>query len=295
MSLRLAVATEDFGTSLKKAIGRAAACRADGVRLNTRTELNALNCSESANREILLYIKERQMGSAGLMCPTRHALYDEEHLQPRLDVIRKSMALVRQFETDTLLIRCGHIPDPDTNDETTPASTDSHEQANPFSFANPIAPTSKSPAQNFAMLCEILNDLCEYGNHVGCTINLQLASYDQRLAKRLLGSVKTGPIKIAYDSATAIMTGASVDGTYRDLYDKIGYIRARDAVHNIDGAGTEVCVGDGVVDWVQFFPTLLEADYAGWACVERTGGDSRAEDVARGVSYLKTLIPQTGD
>lgn len=295
MSLRIAVATEDFGTSLKKAIAQASACQVDGVRLNTRSELNVLNSSESANRQILLYIKERQMRTAGLICPTRHALYDEEHIEPRLEIIRKSMSLVRQFETDTLLVRCGHIPEPDADNEAKPESTHIDDQTNPFSFANPIVRASASEADKFSMLCEILNDLCKHGNHIGCTINLQLAAYDQRLAKRLLDSVKTGPLKIAYDSATAVMTGASVEGTYRDLYSQIGYVRARDAVHNLDGAGIEVDVGAGVVDWIQFFPTLLEAGYRGWICVERTGGDSRAEDVTRGVSYLKSLIPQTGD
>lgn len=234
------------------------------------------------------------MRCAGLMCPTRHALYDEEHLEPRLDVIRKSMSLVRQFETDTLLVRCGHIPDPDASQETKPEPVHIDDQANPFSFANSAVPAPSNPADKFTMLCEILSDLCKHGNHIGCTLHLQLAAYNQNLCKRLLESVKTGPLKIAYDSATAIMTGVPVDGMYRELYTDVGYVRARDAVQNIDGAGVEVCVGDGIVDWVQFLPTLLEADYQGWVCVERTGGDSRAEDVTRGVSYLKSLIPQTG-
>ena len=91
------------------------------------------------------------------------------------------------------------------------------------------------------------------------------------------------------------MTGASVDGTYRNLYANVGYIRARDAVNHIDGAGAEVGVGDGIVDWTQLMPTLVEAEYKGWVCVERTGGDDRINDVESGVSYLKTLIPVTGN
>jgi sugar phosphate isomerase/epimerase len=126
-------------------------------------------------------------------------------------------------------------------------------------------------------------------------LNLQLASYDLRLIKRLLSEVQTGPLNIVLDPATAVMTGASVAGTYRDLYQHVGYIRARDALRDVDGAGVEVGVGDGVVDWVELLPTLAEADYTGWICVERAGGDTRADDVRRGVSHLKTLIPQTSD
>lgn len=293
MSLRLAVATEDFGTSLKHAINKAAACQVHGVRLNTRTELNVLNTTATANRQILLYVKERRMRTAGLMCSTRHALYDQEHLEPRLDVIRRSMSLARQLETDELIVRCGSIPDPDVELETLTEDKHIDDQANPFSFAT--GEMKRSPAAEFSMLCEILNDLAEHGNNVGCTLNLQLTNYDLRLVKRLLDAVKTGPMKIVFDSATIVMTGAAMDRTYRDLYENIGYVRARDAVSNVDGAGVEVGVGDGIVDWTQLLPTLVEAEYSGWICVERTGGDNRIADVESGVSYLKTLIPVTGN
>ena len=294
MSLRLAVATEDFASSLKKAIGLAATCEVTGVRLNTRSEVPAAEATESSLRQILLYVRERQLQVAGLSCPTRHALHDPEYLEPRIEIIRRSMSLTQTLGTSELLIRCGRIPDPDVESEAVSAATVSiDEQANPFTFASPSAATS--PAAEFSLLCELLNDLTQHGNHVGCVLNLQLAGYDLRLIKRLLSEVRTGPLNIVLDPATAVMTGASVTTTYRDLYQHVGYTRARDAVRDVDGAGVEVGVGDGVVDWVELMPTLEEADYNGWICVERAGGDTRADDVRRGVSYLKTLIPNTGD
>ncbi|MEQ9407950.1 MAG: sugar phosphate isomerase/epimerase [Fuerstiella sp.] len=300
MTLHLSVATEDLDSSLKKAIGVAAAMEVAGVRLNTRSELSVTTTGTSALRQILLYVKERQMKVAGLICPTRHALHDAEYLEPRLDVIRQSMSLVRRMETSELLVRCGRIPDPDSDANaekrpTTPISID--EQANPFSFTPNSSVTSPpvSAAARFHMLCEILNDLTRHGNHVGCVLNLQLATFDARLIRKLLSEVKAGPLNICFDPATAIMTGADVVGTYRDLYQHVGYVRARDALRDVDGAGVEVAVGDGVVDWIQLLPSLSESDYRGWVCVERTGGDHRREDVERGVSCLNSLIPQTDD
>ena len=296
MSLRLAVATEDFASSLKKAIGLAATCEVGGVRLNTRSEVPAAEVTESSLRQVLLYVKERQLQVAGLSCPTRHALHDPEYLEPRIEVIRKSMSLARKLSTSEFLIRCGRIPDPDVESEAVSSATVGiDEQANPFSLATQSAAAAGSPAAEFSLLCEILNDLARHGNHVGCVLNLLLASYDLRLITRLLAEVHTGPLNIVLDPATAVMTGASVTSTYRDLYQHFGYIRARDAVRDVDGAGVEVGVGDGVVDWMELLPTLAEADYNGWICVERAGGETRADDVRRGVSYLKTLIPQTGD
>ncbi len=296
MPLRLAVATEDFGPSIKKSIGLAAELEIPGVRLNTRTELDVRNASETALRQILLYVTERQMQVAGLSCPTKHALFEDEFLEPRLDIIRKSMALARQLNTRELLIRCGHIPDPDNdNSATTPATASIDDQVNPFSFEKPAVSREASPAKKFSTLCQILNDLTQFGNHVGCVLNLQLSTFDLPLIRRMLNEVTGGPLNIVFDPATAVMTGADIDSTYRSLYQTVGYIRARDAVRNVDGGGIEVGVGAGIVDWVGLIPTLAEADYAGWICVERTGGDNRREDVRRGVSELKNLIPQTGD
>lgn len=297
MPLRLAVATEDFDTPIKKAIGLASELQVPGVRLNTRSELNIGKASSTALRQILLYVQERQMQIAGLSCPTKHALYDENFLEPRLEVIRNSMTLARQLNTTELLIRCGPIPDPDAETTASPSeATAIDDAANPFSFpASQPSTALASPAQQFSTLCQILNELAQHGNHVGCVINLQLPDFHLGLMKRLLNEVKAGPLNLVFDPATAIMSGAEVDRTYRDIYEHVGYVRARDAVQNLDGASTEAGLGKGIVDWIQFMPTLIEANYEGWVCVERTGGDSRADDVRQGVSELKRLIPQTSN
>ncbi len=295
MSLRLSVATADLNSSLKKAIALAASLEVSGVRLNTRSELNLTDTTASALRQTLLYVKERQMNVAGLLCPTRHSLYDTEFLEQRLDVIRKSMALCRKLETTELVVHCGRIPDPQDSKPETATDANIDEKANPFSFAPSVKNSKPTDAENFERLVEVLNDLTQYGNHIGCVLQLQLASYNKSHIRQLLNRANSGPLKITFDSATAIMSGANAVQTFRDLYGEIGYVRARDAIRDVDGAGTEVAVGDGVVDWVQLFPTLVEAEYRGWVCVERLGGDHRKNDVERGVSFLKTLIPQSSD
>lgn len=293
MSLRLSVATEDLDASLKKALAVAADMPISGVRLNTRSEIDVANQSESALRQINLYVKERQLTVAGLYCPTRHALHDSEYLEPRLDVIRQSMSLCRKLGTSELLVRCGRIPDVSQNEPETPPSASLTDPEDPFSFAT-AASEGASDAELHALLVEILNDLAQHGNHVGCVLNLVLSGYDKTKIDALLASIRTGPVRISFDPATAIMTGRNPTTAYRDLYRHVGYVRARDALKDVDGAGTEVAVSDGVVDWTEFVPTLAEADFRGWICVERTGGDNRAADVRRGVEVLQELLPATG-
>lgn len=300
MSLQLAVATEDFGSPLKPAISQAAECVGiRGLRLNVRTEVRAEDFSDTALRQLSLYVTERQLKIAGLMFPSRHALHDPTHLDQRLDGIRTAMPLARKLGTAELLIRCGRIPDPESTTPGTAASSptnaDVNSLTNPFSFApKPGLATQNRPAdsEQFAMLCDILNDLVRFGNHIGCVLQLQFAEYDLKRIQRLLNEVKAGPVGLVFDPATAVMTGSSPVSVFRELYHAIGYIRARDARTNIDGAGIEVPVGDGIVDWTELLPTISEADYNGWICIERSGGDQRADDVRRGVSRVNGLLNQ---
>ena len=289
MSLRICAATEDLHGSLKKAIMEAGQAHVDGVRLNARSELENAGLTASAQRQILLYAREHQLQIAALACPTRQALYDEEFLEQRIEVIRRSMSIVRNFETDKLLIRAGQIPDP-ADEQATPAPSRITTE-DPLGIVTTSA--EKSESRKYSMLCELLNELTAYGNHVGCTLTLQLASYDISRIERLLTDVRDGPLQISYDPATAVMTGAAVIPVYRSLYQHVGFVRGRDALRDVDGAGVEVAVGDGVVEWLELLPTLTEADYQGWISVERTGGDHRNADVIRGVQAIRRLFPSS--
>ena len=291
MSLRLAVATEDFGLPLRRAILQAAECRVSGIRLNARSELLAADVSASALRQILLFTGEHRMQIAGLVCPTRHGLHDSAYLDERLALIRRAMELVRPLGCTDLIVRCGRIPNPDESAQISEPDVDVDNKVNPFSFTVPNAAPKRSLASEFSLLCEILNDLTQHGNHFGCCLTLQLADYNVPMVSRLLSEVKRGPLRLVFDTATAVLTGARVATAFRSLFPSIGFVRARDAQSGVDGAGIEVRMGDGQVNWLEVVPLLVEAEYSGWVCVERTGGDARPEDVRHGVSHLRALLP----
>ncbi len=233
------------------------------------------------------------------MFPSRSAVYDASNLDRRISAIRQSMGLVRKLRTSELLIRCGRIPDPDDATPIAPTGSPTNEDVdtlrNPFSFApsSPALPSLNSApdsdAKQFDLLCEVLTDLVGFGNHVGCLLQLQVASYQPDRILRLLDRVKSGPVKIVLDPATVVMSGGRVNSLYRDLYQQIGYIRARDAIRDVDGAGVEVALGEGLVDWPELLALLSESQYDGWMSVERAGGDSRADDVRLGVAHICNL------
>ena len=298
MSLRLAVATEDFGTPLRRAIPLAGKAQVPGIRLNARRDILAENMSASGLKQLAQYIRENRMQVAGLNCPTRHSLAAPEFLEERVQLIRSAMELARPLQTSSLIVPCGLIPDPEQAD---PAPDDSNssidQQVNPFSFATAGSSDSMTPtsADQFGTLCEVVSDLARHGNHVGCTLTLQLANYDIALIERLMTAVITEPLQIVFDPAVTVFTGGDAILTYRNVYSHVGYVRARDGIRNSDFSGTETAVGDGTVNWEELLPTLIEADFAHWVCIERTGGDHRETDVLNSVARIKSLLPRPAD
>lgn len=298
MALRLAVATEDFGQPLRQAIIRAAQNPVQGLRLNARTEVRSEEFSDTALRQLRHYVQENQLQIAGLMYSSRHSLYDEQSLDQRLDGIRSAMTMVRKLSTSEVLVRVGRIPDPEAEQKTPGESAPTNENVdslrNPFSYA-PAASVVKnagpSEAQKFDTLCEIVNDLVTHGSHHGAILQLQMASYDLSGISRLLNRIHAGPVKLVFDPAICVMTGSKPVRLFRDLYQSIGYIRARDGQKDVDGGGLEVALGDGSVEWMELMPTLVEANFPGWFCIERTGGDQREDDVRSALKSIRKLLP----
>ena len=297
-TLQLAVATEDFGQPLRQAILSAARNPVQGLRLNARTEVRPEEFSDTAIRQLKHMVEEHQLRVAGLMYSSRHSLQDPQHLDQRLDGIRTAMTQVRKLGTSELLVRVGKIPDPDQQQAVAsvggPTNADVDSLRNPFSFApSPQTGLSgqASEARQFELLCDIVNDLIAYGSRHGAVLQLQLTALDTGRIQRLLSRTKNGAVGIVFDPATCVMNGRSPIAQFRELYDRIGYVRARDAQKDVDGGGVEVPLGDGIVDWTELLPTLMEADYDGWFCLERTGGDQRADDVVSAVKAIRQLLP----
>ncbi len=301
MALKLAVATEDFGQPLRQAIARAAKNRVQGLRLNARTEVRAEDFSDTALRQLKHYVAEHQLSVAGLMYSARHVIYEEQNLDQRLDGIRSAMTLVRKAghfgtarpsRSDSGSGICLARPGPNT-----PTNNDVDSLTNPFSFApaaSALRLACKSEAQQFQLLCDILNDLSSYGNRYGAVLQLQFSSFEPERIQNLLRHVTGGAVGVVFDPASCVMNGSPPVRAFRDIYRHVGYVRLRDAQKDVDGGGVEVSFGEGSVDWTELLPTIVEANLPVWVCVERTGGDQREDDVRDAVNRIDRLLPSEG-
>lgn len=299
MGMRLSLATEDFGGELRLAIRQAAQQPVHGLRLNARTEVRAADFSESALRQLRHFVEEHQLRVAGLYYPARHSLTDAASLEQRLDGIRGACGIVRKLGTSEVLIRVGRIPDPSAAE--IPASAEGPDNSNVDTLLNPFsfAPSGMlragrrepTPAEQFELLCEILNDLAGHASRHGAVLQLIISGCEVDRQQLLLSRIQSGPVGLVFDPAACVMSGASPVSFFRSVWEQVGYIRLRDAQKDVDGGGIETAFGDGVVDWQELTAVLIEANRDVWTCLERTGGDQRASDVADAVRRFRSLLP----
>ena len=257
LRLRIAVATAHFGLPLRQAILRAAQAGADAVHLDARSEIRPEELSETGRRQLLHCLDELNLRVASLSFPTRHAFYEYDALEARLDATRAAMQFTRQLGATVLTIQPGTIPD------------------------------SGSPA--YGVLSDVLNDLSRFGNHVGATLGLTSGGLSSQAVAQLLTAVTTGPIAIDFDPLLSVLSGHSPAEDLRVLQPFVQHIRVRDAVRRVDDSVQEVAVGRGEVEWDELLALIDETSYSGWLCVERSQGDDRAGDSERAIAFLRSI------
>ena len=260
--LRCCVALSVFGTRLKPTLKRAAATGAEGVLIDTRYGINPAEFSATAIRHLRKHLEELGLVLAVTSFPTRRGFADRRDLEARVEAVRGAMSFARALGTDVVTLGIGPIP----SDEVNEAGRNDRD-----------------------LLVEVLNDLARHGNHVGAIPVIDVAACDLETFKTLLEAVDAGPIGVDFDPAAWTGRGINPVETFREWFDVVRHVWARDAVRASDGSFREVPVGRGEVAWDEMLAVLAEAEYTGWVTAGASGGDNPADDAARAVSMLRAI------
>lgn len=252
--LRIAVATASFRQPIRNAIDSAAQCGARGVQLDARHELKPGELGETGRRQLLHELRERELAVASLTFPLRRALIDPERIDERIAALQKAMELASQLKSRVLTCTVGRIP-PD---------------------ADP----------GWRQLLAVLNDVAQYGNHIGVTLAITPAGDDPDRLLALIDGVTQGPVGIDFDPAGCVLSRQDAGATLRALHATVSHIQVRDAIGDVDGVGREMAVGRGEVDWETILALVDEMNYRGWLTVRRTAGEDPLGDCGRAIAYL---------
>jgi sugar phosphate isomerase/epimerase len=257
--LKIAVATRCLNLPLKESLRAAASLGAKGVQFDAREELRPGDLTETGRRQLLHGLGELGLSVASLAFATRRSFYDEEQLDGRVAAVKRVMDYAWQLRAPVVAARMGKIP-------------------------------ADKESKSYRILFDVLSDVARHGNQVGSTLAITPTHDSPEALAELIAEVKSGPVGIDFDPAVTVMSGHKPAQAFRALHPWVIHVTARDAIRDVDAGGVETALGRGEVDWVEFLPLLDEVEYAGWVTVNRTQGDDRAGDVARGVQYLKNVL-----
>ena len=258
--LKISVATASFRQQLRQSLNTAGRAGARGVQFDLRNEVKPIDYGETARRQLLHVLRERDLIAAAAHFPLRGPLTDPERLDERIEALHEAIRFAAQLKIRVLTFRPGTIPEPD----------------DPL-YADRFLP--------------ILSDLAATANHQGVLPCLILTANPSDRVQSLIADVKTGPVGVDADLGGWVMHSEPPAEQLRELHAVVGHVQIRDAIRSTDGSGKEVPVGRGEVDWDEIAALLEEMDYSGWLTVLRTAGEDPIGDISRAIQYLKNLMP----
>jgi sugar phosphate isomerase/epimerase len=261
-----------FGSRLKPALKQAAAARVEGVLLDTRHMVQPSDFSASAIRHLRKHLDELGLTLAATTFPTRRGFSDRTDLQPRVEAVCQALTFARALGTNVLTLNIGPIPIDANHDG---------------------GQTDEAGRITRDRLVEVLNDLARHGNHVGAIPVIDVSACDLQTFQALLHDIDSGPIGVDFDPAAWTGRGRNPVEAFRELYDVVHHVWAKDALRASDGSYREVAIGQGEVAWDEILAVLAEAEYDGWLTAGTGSGDDPAGDALRAVAMLKSIGTET--
>lgn len=257
--LQLAAATRCWKAPLLETIGSVADLGVQGLQFDLREELPPSALTDTGRRDFLHRLRERGLRVSSGWVPLQRPLASEYQLERRMAFLREAMTFAFQLGAPTLCFRCGRIPED----------------------------LSKGEGQ---VLVEMLSDLSAHANHVGVVLGVTPSADTAVQLAELISRIKTGPIGIDFDPAHFAMSGQPVVESLRALHAHVVHVQLRDGMRDLAGGGSEMAVGQGIIDWTEVIALLGEMDYRGWLTAIRTQGDDKPADIARGLRHVQQLL-----
>lgn len=255
---RIAVATAPFRLSLKDSITAAAQIGAEGVQFDLSREIPSREFGDTAIRQLILYVEERNLKVATPSASIDRPLYELDGMDARVASLRRMMELAAKLKLRQLAVRTGRVPDDEKSAE-------------------------------YSRLVEILRDLTQTGTHLGVTLCLTPSEDAPQTIQKVCRSIDTGLVAVDFDPAGAAMSRRNPVSMLRDLHEHVQHVQLRDGRCDVDGVGIEVPLGRGQVKWDELLALLDEMRYTQWCTVRRTQGDDHLGESQQAIKSIRRL------
>lgn len=137
----------------------------------------------------------------------------------------------------------------------------------------------------WGMCFEALRKIGEYGASKGVYYASETGLEQPAGLLEFLKKVDHPNIKVNYDPANLAYQGFDQIGGVKILKGYIVHTHAKDYKR----AGEETLLGKGDVNFPEYLKALSASGYNGFLTIEREEGNTRVEDVAAGIKFLRTF------
>lgn len=259
--LKLGVVLEPLGLPPRQALHAAARLGAAGVQIDAAGDLAPDRLGDTARREFRTLLRGANLELAALNCPLRRGLDSAENQHQRIDHVRKVMQFAVDLGTRVVVTPLPRVP------------------------TEPDSPRA-------VLLREALADLGGFGDRIGVQLALEPGLDAGDNVRDYLAGFDSGGLAVTFDPANHLLNGFDPLSSLAALGQRVVYTQARDGrAATVSGAGKELPVGAGDIEWMAYVATLESVGYRGFLCVDMETGGTRAVDVASGVNFLRRFVP----
>lgn len=259
LELKVGVQLRSLRMPLRQALLTAAKLGAAAVEIDARSDLPLAEASQTAIRQIRKDLDDLRLRVSAVAFPTRRGYGDPANLDRRVEGTKQAMELAFRLGAPIVVNQAGHAPD----------DLDSPEGR---------------------LLLEALTDLGHYGQRVGALLAAETGLDAPQDLARLISAMPVGSLTVDYDPAALLLSGHDPLEALKLLGSHVMHVHVRDAVHDArPGAGAEVELGRGLVDWQAVLAGLEEKNYRGYLTLRRDGSRNPEAELALAVSYMRRL------
>lgn len=244
----------------KQALHTAARLGADGVEIDVRNLLKPREVSGTGLRQVRKMLDELNLRVCAVGFPTRRGYDVPDDIQRRVEATKEALKFAFELGARVVVNHVGPVP----SDENSP---------------------------QWQLLCETLNDIGRYGQHVGATLAAETGTESGQDLARLIERLEPGALGVNFDPGSLIVNGYSAREAVDALARYTLHVHATDGVTDrARGRGIETPLGRGSVDLAEMLAVFEEHRYSGFYTIERQLASDPVTEVGQAVQYLRAIV-----
>lgn len=244
---------------IKKALHIAHNLGATGVEIDLRNPAWPKEVTDTGLRQLRKMMDDLNLRVATARFSTRRGYDNAADLEQRIDATKDAMRTAYRLGTRVIVNAVGYVPD----DKSSPA---------------------------YSQLKESLEDLANYGQHVGTMLACETGSEPVERLVELLDSISAPAIGVAFNPGSLIVQDNYSVDSIRACAHRVLSVVACDGVRDLSiGRGLQVPLGQGSAEIPEVLGVLEDVPYRGWFIVDRPSSEDILYELSNAVKYLNAM------